>query len=179
MSEYERATLAGGCFWCVEAVFEELRGVVEVTSGYAGGHVENPSYEAVCEGDTGHAEVIEVVYDPAEISLEQLLGVFFTVHDPTTLNRQGPDVGSQYRSAIFYEDDEQREVVESFIEELEDEGVYEDEVVTEVERRETFYEAEPYHQDYFEKNPGSTYCQVNTQPKLRKVRETYGDLLRE
>ncbi|GGL69796.1 peptide-methionine (S)-S-oxide reductase MsrA [Halocalculus aciditolerans] len=178
MSEHERATFAGGCFWCVEAVFKELRGVEEVTSGYAGGHVEDPSYEAVCEGDTGHAEVIEVAFDPEEITYEQLLAVFFTVHDPTTLNRQGPDVGSQYRSAVFYENDEQREAVESFVEELESEGVYED-IVTEVEPRTEFYEAEAYHQDYFEKNPGSTYCQVNTQPKLRKVREKYGDLLRE
>ena len=175
MSELERATFGGGCFWCVEAAYEELAGVHEVTSGYAGGHVEDPSYEAVCRETTGHAEVVQVEYDPDVIAYADLLRVFFTIHDPTTLNRQGPDVGEQYRSAIFYHDDEQRGTAEAFIEELEAEGTYDDPIVTEVEPLETFYEAEEYHQDYYAKNPGDAYCQFNADPKIRKVREKFAD----
>ena len=175
MSEHERATLAGGCFWCVEAAFKELDGVSEVTSGYAGGHVENPSYEEVCSETTGHAEVVQVEYDPQVISYADLLRVFFTIHDPTTLNRQGPDVGESYRSAIFHHDDGQRETAEAFIEELEAEGAYDDPIVTEVEPLDAFYEAEEYHQDYYAKNPNDGYCQFNADPKIRKVREKFGD----
>lgn len=175
----ETATLGGGCFWCTEAAFKELDGVHEVTSGYAGGHVENPSYEAVCREETGHAEVTRVEYDPDVIAYEDLLAVFFTVHDPTTLNRQGPDVGTQYRSIILYESEEQHRIAQEYIKGLKAENVYEDEIVTEVEPLEAFYEAEPYHQDYYEKNPGDAYCQFNADPKIRKVREKFSDKVRQ
>ncbi|USZ68990.1 peptide-methionine (S)-S-oxide reductase MsrA [Halorussus salilacus] len=176
MTETERATLAGGCFWCTEAAFKELDGVVEVTSGYAGGHVEDPTYEAVCTGETGHAEVVQVEYDPAKLSYEDLLQVFFTVHDPTQLNRQGPDVGTQYRSAVFYHDDDQKETVERFVAELEAEGAYDEgDIVTEIEPLEAFYEAEEYHQDYYEKNPNDQYCSIQAEPKVKKVREKFGE----
>ena len=177
MAETELATLGGGCFWCVEAPMKELRGVRGVTSGYAGGHVENPTYEQVCSETTGHAEVVQVEFDPDEITYRELLEVFFAIHDPTTVNRQGPDVGSQYRSAVFYHGEEQREVAEALIEEFEREGVY-DEVVTEVEPLETFYEAEEYHQDYYEKNPNQPYCAVQIPPKLEKVREKFAGKIR-
>jgi len=153
MADFEQATFAGGCFWCTEAALKELDGVSEVTSGYTGGHVENPSYEAVCSGETGHAEAVQVTYDPDVIGYEDLLAAFFTVHDPTTLNRQGPDVGSQYRSAVYYHDDSQRDAIETFIDGLEAEEVYDDDIVTEVEELGVFYEAEEYHQDYYKKNP--------------------------
>jgi len=178
MAQTERATLAGGCFWCIEAAVKELDGVVSATSGYAGGHVEDPSYEAVCREETGHAEVVQVELDPDRISYEELLEVFFTVHDPTTLNRQGPDVGSQYRSAVFYHDDRQRELTEAFVEELERQEVYDDPIVTEIEALETFYEAEPYHQDYYDKNPAQGYCQINVKPKISKVREKFAEKVR-
>ncbi len=174
-SDLETATLAGGCFWCIEAAFEELAGVESVTSGYAGGHVEDPSYEAVCRGETGHAEVVQVEYDPAVITYEDLLEVFFTIHDPTQLNRQGPDVGTQYRSAVFYHDDTQRETVETYVEALEASGSYDDPVVTEIEPLEVFYPAEDYHQDYFEKNPDQGYCRINVAPKVEKVRTEFAD----
>ncbi|MFT4889468.1 MAG: peptide-methionine (S)-S-oxide reductase [Halobacteriales archaeon] len=168
----ETATLAGGCFWCIEAAFEELDGVESVTAGYAGGHVEDPTYEQVCTGETGHAEVVRIEYDPARIEYLDLLEVFFRIHDPTTKDREGPDVGSQYRSAVFYHDDRQRETVEAFVEELEESGVY-DGIVTEIEPLETFYEAEEYHQDYFEKNPQDAYCRMHAAPKVEKVREEF------
>ena len=167
------ATVGGGCFWCIEAPMQELRGVERVVSGYAGGHVEDPTYEAVCNGTTGHAEVVQVTYDPDELSYRDLLEVFFALHDPTTKDRQGPDVGSQYRSAIFYHDDEQREVAEAVVEELEGDAY--DGIVTEVEPLETFYEAEEYHQNYYEKNPNQPYCAVQIPPKLEKVREKFAD----
>jgi peptide-methionine (S)-S-oxide reductase len=174
--EHERehlatATFGGGCFWCVEAAFEELRGVERVTSGYAGGDVEDPTYEQVCRGDTGHAEVVQVAYDPEAVSYADLLEVFFAVHDPTTEDRQGPDVGSQYRSILLYHDDDQRERAEAFLAELDEE--YEDPVVTEIEPLDVFYEAEEYHQDYFEKNPQDAYCRVHAAPKVEKVRERF------
>ncbi|QSG15458.1 peptide-methionine (S)-S-oxide reductase MsrA [Halapricum desulfuricans] len=174
----ETATLGGGCFWCIEAALKELRGVESVTSGYAGGDVPNPSYEAVCSGSTGHAEVVQVEYDPETISYLELLEVFFKVHDPTTKDRQGPDVGSQYRSIVLYHDDEQRRQVEGFIERLNEE-VYDGGIVTEVQPIETFYEAEEYHQDYYEKNPADGYCQVQIEPKVKKVREEFAALLAE
>ncbi|WP_372909546.1 peptide-methionine (S)-S-oxide reductase MsrA [Salinigranum sp.] len=171
MAETDYATFGGGCFWCVEAALKELGGVREVTSGYAGGDTENPTYEAVCSGKTGHAEVVQVAYDPDVISYEELLEVFFAVHDPTQLNRQGPDVGSQYRSIVLYHDDEQRRLAEAYIEALDEE--YDDSVVTELEPLETFYEAEAYHQDYFEKNPNDAYCNFHARPKVEKVREKF------
>lgn len=170
----EKATLGGGCFWCVEAAMKELDGVAAAVSGYAGGHVENPTYEQVCRKGTGHAEVVQLEYDPERISYEELLEVFFMIHDPTTKNRQGPDVGPQYRSIVLYHDDDQRRTVERFIDELEAEGVY-DGIVTEVEPLETFYRAEEYHQDYYKKNPGDAYCQFNADPKIRKVREKFAE----
>ncbi|WP_277552681.1 peptide-methionine (S)-S-oxide reductase MsrA [Halobaculum limi] len=179
MVETETATFGGGCFWCIEAALKELDGVHEVTSGYAGGHVENPTYEAVCREETGHAEVVRVEYDPETITYADLLGVFFTVHDPTTLNRQGPDVGSQYRSIVLYETDDQRDIVERFVVELEAEGAYDDDIVTELEPLDAFYEAEQYHQDYYEKNPDDRYCSFNAEPKIRKVREKFADLVRQ
>lgn len=167
----ETATFGGGCFWCVEAAFKELAGVETVTSGYAGGHTEDPSYEAVCSGSTGHAEVVQVEYDPAEIGYQKLVEVFFTIHDPTQLNRQGPDVGSQYRSIVLSHDDDQRRIAEEFIDALDQ--VYDDDVVTELEPLETFYRAEEKHQDYFEKNPNDAYCTFHAQPKIEKVREKF------
>ncbi len=159
----------------MEAAYEELDGVESVTSGYAGGSVENPTYEAVCSGETGHAEVVQLEYDPETVGYDELLQVFFTIHDPTTLNRQGPDVGSQYRSAIFYHDDEQKDIAEAYIDGLESEGAFEDPIVTEVEPLSEFYEAEGYHQDYYEKNPNDAYCTMNAQPKIRKVREKFAE----
>ncbi|WP_135363600.1 peptide-methionine (S)-S-oxide reductase MsrA [Halosimplex halophilum] len=179
MTETETATLAGGCFWCIEAAFKELDGVESVTSGYAGGHVENPSYREVCSGSTGHAEVVQVEYDPATVAYEDLLEVFFRIHDPTTKDRQGPDVGSQYRSAVYYHDDEQKAVVERFVHNLQEGGDFDsyenDEIVTEIEPLDTFYEAEEKHQDYYDKNPGDRYCQFHAEPKVKKVREQFGD----
>jgi len=169
-----QATFGGGCFWCIEAAFEELAGVERAVSGYAGGDVADPTYQEVCSGTTGHAEVVQVTYDPGQLDYADLLEVFFAVHDPTTEDRQGPDVGSQYRSAVFYHDEDQHETVEAFVDELEREGVYEG-IVTEIAPLETFYPAEEYHQDYFEKNPDQPYCTVNVAPKVRKVREKFGD----
>ncbi|WP_256391418.1 peptide-methionine (S)-S-oxide reductase MsrA [Natronoarchaeum rubrum] len=173
--DLERATFGGGCFWCVEAALKPLDGVESVVSGYAGGHAENPSYEAVCRGTTGHAEVVQVAYDPDEISYPDLLEVFFTIHDPTTEDREGPDVGSQYRSIVLYHDDQQREIVEAFVVELEESGAYDGSIVTEIEPLETFYEAEEKHQDYFEKNPQDAYCRMHAAPKVEKVREQFTD----
>ncbi len=171
-------TVAGGCFWCIEAVFEELDGVTDVTSGYAGGHVEDPSYEAVCRGETGHAEAVQITYDADRLSYPKILEVFFRAHDPTTLNRQGPDVGSQYRSAIFYHDDDQREIAEPFVADLEETGAYDDPIVTEIEPLETFYEADEHHQDYYENNPENRYCTVTIEPKLAKLRKRFESELR-
>jgi peptide-methionine (S)-S-oxide reductase len=171
--ETELATFGGGCFWCVEAALKELDGVHGVTSGYAGGHTDEPTYREVCAETTGHAEVVQVEYDPARLSYEELLEVFFAVHDPTQLNRQGPDVGSQYRSIVLAHDDEQRRLAAAYIEALDEE--YDDSVVTELEPLDTFYEAEAYHQDYFEKNPNDAYCNFHAKPKVEKVRETFAE----
>jgi peptide-methionine (S)-S-oxide reductase len=172
----ETATVGGGCFWCTEAAFKEIDGVESVTSGYAGGHAENPSYREVCRGSTGHAEVVQIEYDPDRLEYEDVLEIFFAVHDPTQLNRQGPDVGSQYRSIVLTHDEEQRAVADAYIEALDAEGGYDDEVVTEVEPLETFWRAEEKHQDYFEKNPGDAYCQMHAQPKVEKVREKFAEI---
>lgn len=179
MSETETATLGGGCFWCVEAAFEEVPGVESVTSGYAGGHAENPSYRAVCTGETGHAEVVQVEYDPDELSYADVLKVFFTVHDPTQLNRQGPDVGNQYRSIILTHGEEQARTAAEYVRGLEEENVYDDEIVTEIEPLETFYEAEEKHQNYYEKNPGDAYCTFHADPKIEKVRQQFTEKAKE
>ena len=170
---YRPATLAGGCFWCLEAVYNELRGVESVVSGYAGGHDPDPTYEAVCSETTGHAEVVQIAFDPDMVSFRELLEVFFTIHDPTTLNRQGNDVGTQYRSAIYYHDEEQRLVAEEVIEEMTVAGLWDDPIVTEVTALDTFYEAEEYHQQYFEKNPFQPYCFVVVRPKVSKFRKKF------
>ncbi|HEY3221312.1 MAG TPA: peptide-methionine (S)-S-oxide reductase MsrA [Gemmatimonadales bacterium] len=174
----ELATLAGGCFWCLEAVFEQLRGVKKVMSGYSGGHVPNPSYEAVCTGATGHAEVVQVTFDPDEISFQDLLGVFFTLHDPTTLDRQGGDVGTQYRSAIFYHDEEQRRTAEEAVRELEAEHVFDEPIVTKIEPLQAFYPAEEYHREYYSRNPNQPYCRAVIAPKVAKLRSKYLEKLK-
>lgn len=169
----EVATLAGGCFWCLEAVYDDLNGVTDVVSGYSGGHVANPSYRDVCTGRTGHAEVVQITFDPQVVSFRDLLHVFFTIHDPTTLNRQGADVGTQYRSAIFYHTPEQKEIAEQVIRELEQQKVWDDPIVTQVVPFEQFYPAEEYHQEYFKNNPNQPYCQVVVAPKVAKFRKHY------
>ena len=174
----ETAVLGGGCFWCVEAAFNQLQGVQRVVSGYMGGHVQNPTYEKVCSGKTGHVEVAEVTFDPAVISFGDLLEVFFTVHDPTTLNRQGNDVGEQYRSAIFYRDEEQQRTAQKVIAELTKERVFADPIVTTVEKASTFYPAEEYHQDYFKNHPYQPYCMFAISPKVKKIREKFASRLK-
>ena len=173
MSDLHTATLGGGCFWCVEAVMQPLRGVRRVVSGYTGGHVPDPSYREVCGGRTGHAEVVQVTFDRDEVSFRDLLYVFFATHDPTTLNRQGADKGTQYRSAIFYESDAQRRVAEEVIADLEEQGVYEDMIVTELAPLETFYPAEEHHQDYYRRNQYQPYCMAVIAPKVAKLRKHY------
>lgn len=173
----ELATLAGGCFWCLEAVFESVRGVESVKSGYAGGHKPDPTYEEVCTGTTGHAEVVQVSFDPAVVSYEQLLEIFFAIHDPTTLNRQGGDVGTQYRSAIFGHSDEQLDAARKTIETLSHEGPWDDPIVTEVEALERFYPAEDYHDTYFRLNPSQPYCRVVIDPKVQKFRQRFEHLI--
>jgi peptide-methionine (S)-S-oxide reductase len=175
----EIATLAGGCFWCLEAVYDELRGVKEVTSGYAGGHVPSPTYKAVCTGTTGHAEVVQIEFDPEVISFKELLEVFFTIHDPTTLNRQGADVGTQYRSAIFYHSPEQKAVAEKVIADISEAGIWDNPIVTEVSDLDTFYPAEDYHQEYFANNPDQGYCRVVIAPKVAKFRKKYFERLKK
>jgi len=174
----EVATLAGGCFWCLEAVYVELRGVEKVASGYAGGHVKKPTYREVCNGTTGHAEVVQVTFDPAVISYADILRVFFTIHDPTTLNRQGADVGTQYRSAIFYHDDVQKETALAVMQEVKQQGLWSNPLVTELAPLDLFYPAEEYHQDYFARNPLQPYCQVVIAPKVAKFRKQYFAQLR-
>ncbi len=173
MPELQTAVFAGGCFWCLEAVFVRVNGVKSAESGYMGGKVKNPAYREVCTGTTGHAEVVRITFDPAEVSYEDLLEVFFAVHDPTTLNQQGNDVGTQYRSAIFYVDEEQRRLAEQAISRLEDAHVWPEPVVTAVEPAGPFYRAEDYHQDYFANNPNQPYCQFIVAPKVRKFLKTF------
>jgi peptide-methionine (S)-S-oxide reductase len=175
----EVATLAGGCFWCLDGAYRDLRGVVAVESGYAGGQTVDPTYEQVCTGTTGHAEVVRITYDPTVISYRDLLEVFFSIHDPTTLNRQGADVGTQYRSAIFYHDATQRDVAQAMVAELEANGVFDDPVVTEVSPLTAYYPGEGYHQDYYRQNPGQGYCQVVVAPKLAKFRARYASMLKD
>ena len=175
----EMITLGGGCFWCTEAVFLDVNGVTRVESGYAGGHVENPTYEAVCAGDTGHAEVVRISFDRNRISLADILSIFFTIHDPTTLNRQGHDVGSQYRSVIFHHDKAQEAVVRQFIDSLTREKVFPDPIVTEVSPLPGFAPAEAYHQRYFEQHPSQGYCTMVVAPKLSKFRKVHAALRRK
>ncbi len=171
--ETEVATLAGGCFWCLEAVFDQLKGVEHVESGYSGGSVPNPTYNAVCSGRTGHAEVVQVTFDPKQISYKDLLDVFFTIHDPTTLNRQGYDVGTQYRSAIYYHSPEQKAIAEQAIADLAVKKVWKDRIVTEVKPFTEFYPAEDYHQEYYQRNQTQPYCQVIIEPKIAKARQKF------
>jgi peptide-methionine (S)-S-oxide reductase len=174
----EVATLAGGCFWCLEAVFDELKGVESVESGYSGGHLPNPTYAQVCDDNTGHAEVVRVTFDPAMTSYHDLLKVFFSIHDPTTLNRQGNDVGTQYRSAIFYHSPEQKVAAEQVIQELTDEKLWDRPIVTEVKPFDQFYMAEDYHQEYFKNNPYQGYCRAIIAPKVAKFRQKYMEQLK-
>jgi peptide-methionine (S)-S-oxide reductase len=175
----EVATLAGGCFWCLEAVYDELKGVTDVISGYSGGRVTNPSYEAVCSGETGHAETVQVTFDPQLISFRQLLEVFFTIHDPTTLNRQGADVGTQYRSAIFYHDPVQKATAEQVIHDLELQQIWGKPIVTELIQYTVFHPAEEYHQEYFKRNPYQGYCMAIIAPKVAKFRHKYLEMLKK
>jgi peptide-methionine (S)-S-oxide reductase len=175
----KKATFGSGCFWCTEAVFERVKGVHSVVSGYAGGTVENPTYEQVCTGTTGHAEVTQITYDPEVISYDELLQIFWRTHDPTTLNRQGNDVGTQYRSVIFYHDDEQKQLAEKYKEELNASGAWEDPIVTEIVPLSVFYEAEDYHQNYYENNPNQGYCSFVIAPKLEKFEKVFKEKLKE
>jgi peptide-methionine (S)-S-oxide reductase len=174
----ETATLGGGCFWCLEAVFERLEGVEKVVSGYTGGRVPDPSYELVCSGLTGHAEVVQITFDPSVLPYRELLEIFFAFHDPTTLNRQGNDVGTQYRSAIYYHSPEQERTARAVIEQLRRDGTWDDAIVTEVTPLDRFYPAEEYHQQYFQRNPTRMYCQAVVAPKVAKLRREYAGRLR-
>lgn len=178
-TQTEVATLAGGCFWCLEAAYDELKGVISVESGYSGGAVVNPTYKQVCNGTTGHAEVVQVTFDPQVITFRDLLNVFFVVHDPTTLNRQGNDVGTQYRSAIFYHSDAQKAIAEEVIRELTEQKVWDHKIVTEVTPFEKFYVAEDYHQEYFANNPYQPYCMMVVAPKVIKFRKHFMEMLKK
>lgn len=169
----KEATLGAGCFWCIEACYKELKGIISVTSGYAGGHVLNPTYKQVCEGTTGHAEVARIVYDENQISFTELLKVFWFIHDPTQLNRQGNDVGTQYRSVIFYHDDDQKKCATEYKDKLTQEQVWDRPIVTEISELPVFYPAEEYHQDYLELNPGNAYCQSIVRPKVDKFKKVF------
>lgn len=173
------ATFGAGCFWCVEAVFQQLEGVTAVESGYSGGRVKNPTYKAVCTGRTGHAEVCQIRYDPTKISFEELLEVFWKTHDPTTLNRQGNDVGTQYRSVIFYHNDKQKQLAEKYKKKLDEAGIWRSPIVTEISPLINYYKAEDYHQNYFRENPRQGYCQFVIMPKVAKFRAVFADKLKK
>lgn len=175
----DSAIFGAGCFWCVEAVYQRINGVEKTISGYAGGHIKNPPYREVCEGTTGHAEVIKIYYDPKKVSFETLLSVFWQTHDPTTLNRQGNDVGTQYRSAIFYMNESQKEIAEKYKKELSESGAFKSPIVTEVTAYTNFYPAEDYHQDYYNNNSSQGYCQIVIAPKIEKFEKVFGDKLRK
>jgi len=178
-NRFEVATLAGGCFWCMEAVFDDVKGVQSVESGFAGGTKPNPSYNEVCTGMTGHAEVAQVTFDPQVISFKEILNVFFAIHDPTTMNRQGADVGTQYRSAIFYHNDEQKRIATELIKELNAQKIWDKPIVTEVTLFDKFYVAEDYHQEYFANNPNQPYCQAVVAPKVAKFRKYHLEMLKK
>jgi peptide-methionine (S)-S-oxide reductase len=173
MAEKQTAVLGGGCFWCLEAVFDRLEGVMSVESGYMGGSVKNPAYREVCSGATGHAEVVRITFDPQVLSFEQLLDVFFSTHDPTTLNRQGNDIGTQYRSVIFYNSEEQRRIAKEAVARLEREHLWEAPIITAIEPAKEFYLAEDYHQEYFANNPQQPYCQIIVAPKVKKFQQKF------
>lgn len=175
----ETATLAGGCFWCIETIFDELKGVEKVVSGYSGGTTKNPSYEQVSSGNTGHAEVVQITFDPSVISYEKLLEIFFHIHNPTTLNRQGADVGSQYRSAIYYNNDHQKKTAEEVIKKIGSSGLWDEQIITEVTKFYEFYSAEDYHQDYYNNNKEKSYCSLVIAPKVRKFYKDYKDLIKD
>jgi peptide-methionine (S)-S-oxide reductase len=179
MSDPQTIVLGGGCFWCTEAVFVRVRGITDVESGYSNGHVQHPSYEQVCTGQTGHNEVVKLEYDPAQISLKQILEIFFIVHDPTTLNRQGNDSGTQYRSGIYYATPEQKQVAEAFIAQLGADQTFDRPIVTEVLPVQNYWPAEAYHQDFFQKNPNQGYCVAVAGPKVAKFRKTFKELVRD
>lgn len=174
----DTATLAGGCFWCIEAIFQQVDGVVTAKSGYMGGGIANPTYREVCSGLTGHAEVVQIIYDPQKVSFAKLLEVFFTVHNPTSLNRQGADIGTQYRSAIFYHSEEQKSVAETVIAKLNISGMWSDPIVTEVTAAQPFYVAEDYHQNYFNDNKRQPYCQVVILPKMEKFQKVFKEIMK-
>ena len=178
MTQLEQATLGAGCFWCIEAIYQDLQGVTKVESGYAGGHVPDPTYREVCTGNTGHAEVAQITFDPDVISFEDILYIFWRTHDPTTLNRQGADVGTQYRSAIFYHDERQKAIAEKLLAETDASGVWPNPIVTEIAPLDTFYAAEDYHQNYFKDNAFQPYCRVVIDPKVRKFRKEFKDRLK-
>ena len=175
----KKATFGSGCFWCTEAVFQDLAEVASVVSGYAGGHIKNPAYREVCEGRTGHAEVVQITYDPDVVSFDTLLEVFWKTHDPTTLNRQGNDVGTQYRSVIYYHDEEQKELAQQYKDKLNASGAFSSPIVTEISPMDVFYAAEAYHQNYFKNNPGQGYCSFVIRPKVDKFKQVFGDKLKE
>ncbi len=175
----EVTTLGGGCFWCTEAVYKELKGVSEVLPGYSGGHIKNPAYREVTTGRTGHAEVVQIKYDPEVVSFSEILEVFFATHDPTTLNRQGADVGTQYRSAVFFHSEEQKQTAQEIINQLNSEGVFDDPIVTEVTSFDVFYEAEDYHKNYFERNKNQPYCRMVVAPKVEKFEKVFKDKLKK
>lgn len=179
MNSLQKATFGSGCFWCTEAIFERLNGVVKVESGYSGGKVENPTYEEVCTGTTGHAEVTEITYDSSIITFDELLEVFWKIHDPTTLNRQGNDVGTQYRSVIFYHSEEQKELAEKYKAELDKSGIWDNPIVTEISPFTNFYSAEKYHQDYYNNNPNQGYCTFVITPKVEKFEKVFKDKLKK
>ncbi len=174
----QTVTLGSGCFWCTEAIFENLRGVATVESGYAGGHVDNPTYRQVCDGTTGHAEVVQLVYDPEIISFDEILEVFWQTHDPTTLNRQGADIGTQYRSVVFYQNEKQKELAEKYKKQLDVEGVWADPIVTEITPINNYYKAEAYHQEYFRLNGSQPYCSFVVRPKVEKFKKVFKDKLK-
>lgn len=178
-SSNDTITLGGGCYWCVEAVYEMLDGVIDVRSGYSGGTVENPSYESVCTGKTGHAEVIQIAFDSTKTSVDEILKVFFTVHDPTTLNRQGADIGTQYRSVIFYHNEDQKRIALEIIKALNEQNVYPSKIVTEVSPMSVFYVAEEYHQDYYERNSEQGYCRMVIQPKIEKFEKVFANRVKK
>jgi len=178
-NNYQKTTLAGGCFWCTEAIFKRLKGVIDVVSGYSGGNTKNPTYEQVCSGKTGHAEAIQITFDPKIISYETLLEVFFKLHDPTTLNQQGNDMGTQYRSSIFYQDEKQKEIAEKVKQDLEKSRYYKDKIVTEIVPFDKFWQAEGYHKNYYDRNTSAPYCQYVIDPKIQKLYKEFTNKVRE
>ncbi len=178
MEKNESIILGGGCFWCLETIYKQVRGVISVVPGYAGGHTPNPTYERVSTGTTGHAEVVKIIFDNTQINLDDILAVFFSIHDPTTPDRQGHDIGPQYRSAVYFTNQNQEKNIQNFIRSLKNDSVYKDPIITEIKPLDTFYEAEDYHHDYFAKNPTQTYCQIIINPKLQKFKEKWQKLLK-